>query len=206
MNIIAIRARTAVRAPARRLAGAWIVATLMLAAALFAPPARAVEYDTVLPRQSAVTFAFEQMGVSIDGRFRRFDADIRFDPAKPERGRASIEIDLTSIDAGSSDANDEAAGRLWFNSKTYPRARFVSKRVQTLGTNRYALHGTLTIKGRSRDLMVPVQFTPAGSGARFDGAFTLKRLDFGIGEGMWADVDTVANEVKVAFRITASGK
>lgn len=180
-------------------------AALALFGALASTHVAAVEYNTVLPRQSTVHFTYQQMGVSIDGQFKRFEADMKLDPTKPETARAKIEVDLTSIDAGSSDANDEAAGRLWFNSKTYPRATFTSTRVRALGNNRFALQGTLTIKGRSRELTVPVQFNPAKAGATFDGAFTLKRLDFGIGEGMWADVDTVANDVKIKFRITASG-
>lgn len=182
-----------------------LAAALALSGALASTHVAAVEYNTVLPRQSTVNFRFQQMGVSIDGRFKRFEADMKFDPAKPEAARAIIEIDLTSIDAGSSEADEESAGRLWFNSKTYPRATFTSSRVRALDNNRYAMQGTLTIKGRSHELTVPVQFNPAKAGATFDGAFTLKRLDFGIGEGMWADVDTVANDVKVKFRITARG-
>ena len=34
----------------------------------------------------------------------------------------------------------------------------------------------------------------------FEGKFVLKRLDFNIGEGAWADTDTVDNEVEVAFK------
>ena len=180
--------------------------TLAMLAALMSPLVHAMEYNTVLAKQSAVNFTFQQMGVSIDGHFKRFDAQMKFDSAKPDQARAQIDIDLTSIDAGSSEADEESAGRLWFNSKTYPRATFVSNRIRALGNNRYAMQGTLTIKGRSREFTVPVQFNPARTGATFDGGFVLKRLDFGIGEGMWADVATVANEVQVKFRIAANGK
>ena len=54
-------------------------------------------------------------------------------------------------------------------------------------------------------MVVPVTFAPGNNAAVFDGAFVLRRLDFGIGEGMWADVATVANEVQVRFRIAATG-
>jgi polyisoprenoid-binding protein YceI len=77
--------------------------------------------------------------------------------------------------------------------------------VRALGNNRYEMRGTLTLKGKSRDMVVPVTFAPGKNAATFDGAFVLRRLDFGIGEGMWADVDTVANEVQVRFRIAATG-
>ena len=181
-------------------------AVLTLLAVLAAPMAHAVEYTTVLPKQSRVDFEFRQMGVPIKGGFKRFTVQMAFDPAKPEAARATIEIDLASIDAGSREADDESAGKLWFNRSMYPKATFVSSAVKPLGNNRFELAGTLTLKGRSRDMVIPVTYTPGKNASTFDGSFVLRRLDFGIGEGMWADVSTVANEVPVKFRIAATGK
>lgn len=179
-----------------------------LLAALTAPAAQAaqaVEYATVVSKQSSIGFEFRQMGVPIKGGFKRFVTDMRFDPEKPEAARARIEIDLASIDAGSPEADEESAGKLWFNRSTYPKATFVASQVRALGNNRYEMRGTLTLKGRSREMVIPVSYQPGKNAATFDGGFVLRRLDFGIGEGMWADVATVANEVKVNFRIAATG-
>ncbi len=173
---------------------------------LAASAAHAVEYTTVLPRQSRVDFEFRQMGVPIKGGFRRFTVQMAFDPAKPGAARATIEIDLASIDAGSREADDESAGKLWFNRSAYPKAIFVSKDVRALGNNRFELRGALTLKGRTRDMVIPVTYTPGRAASSFVGTFILKRLDFGIGEGLWADVATVANEVPVHFRIAVTGK
>jgi polyisoprenoid-binding protein YceI len=175
-------------------------------ALLASSAASAVEYRTVLPRQSSIGFEFRQMGVPVSGGFKRFVTRMMFDPAHPEAAQAQIEIDLASLDAGSSEANDEAAGRLWFNRSLYPKATFVSSGIRALGNNRYEMRGTLTLKGKARELVVPVRFKPGKGYATFDGTFVLKRLDFGIGEGMWADVATVANEVQVKFSIAVSGQ
>jgi polyisoprenoid-binding protein YceI len=182
------------------------LATFTLLAVLAAPAVHAVEYTTVLPKQSSIGFEFRQMGVPVKGGFKRFTTQMQFDPARPEAARASIEIDLASIDAGSSEADAESAGKLWFNRSLYPKATFVSKEVRALGNNRFELRGTLTLKGKSRDMAIPVSYAPGKAVSNFDGSFVLKRLDFGIGEGMWADVATVANEVQVRFRIAATGK
>ena len=179
---------------------------LAMLAALAAPVANAVEYRTVLPAQSVVGFEFRQMGVPVKGGFKRFATEMAFDPARPEAASARIEIDLASIDAGSPEADDESAGKLWFNRSMYPKATFVSKQVRALGNNRYELRGTLTLKGKPREMVIQVAYAPGKNAATFDGAFVLKRLDIGIGEGMWADVATVANEVQVKFRIAATGK
>jgi polyisoprenoid-binding protein YceI len=182
------------------------LATFTLLAVLAIPAAHAVEYTTVLPKQSSIGFEFRQMGVPVKGGFKRFVTEMAFDPARPEAARAKIEIDLASIDAGSPEADDESAAKLWFNRSVYPKATFVSKEVRALGDNRFELRGTLTLKGKSRDMNIPVSYAPGKNAATFDGSFVLKRLDFGIGEGMWADVATVANEVQVRFRIAATGK
>jgi len=178
---------------------------LALLVALAAPAAHAVEYRTVVPAQSTIGFEFRQMGVPVKGGFKRFATQMVFDPARPEAASARIEIDLASIDAGSPEADDESAGKLWFNRSVYPKAIFVSRQVRALGSYRYEMRGMLTLKGRSREMVVPVRYAPGKNSASFEGAFVLKRLDFGIGEGMWADVDTVANEIQVRFRIAATG-
>ncbi len=160
---------------------------------------RKVQYD-----KSAVNFSYKQMGVAMDGKFKKFAADLAFDPAKPQSARAKLDVDLASVDAGSSDADDEVVGREWFNTKSFPKATFVSSAIKPLGSNRYEVAGKLSIKGQSRDIRFPATFSPVGNGGVFDGAFTIRRGDFAIGEGAWSKFDIVANDVQVKFRITAA--
>jgi polyisoprenoid-binding protein YceI len=182
------------------------VKKLILAAALAAtlPAAHAVEYNQVQPEKSAVTFVYKQMGVAVDGRFRKFSGQLAFDPAKPEAAKAAFDVDLASVHTGAPEGDQEVAGKPWFDSKAFPTARFVSGAVKPLGGNRYEVAGKLTIKGRTQDVVVPATFTAQGNAGVFDGAFTLRRGDFSIGEGSWAKFDIVANEVQVKFRITAA--
>jgi polyisoprenoid-binding protein YceI len=191
----------------RIVATAALTAPFAFAAALVAAaPAAAVEYNQVLPERSAIAFTSKQMGVPVDGRFRRFSAAMNFDPAKLATASARIDIDLASIDAGSKDADDEVVGKQWFNTKAFPTASFVSSGVRALGGDRYEALGKISIKGRTQDAALPFTFKPEGGNAVFDGNLTLKRLDFAIGEGPWSDVGTVANEVQVKFRIVAASK
>ena len=64
--------------------------------------------------------------------------------------------------------------------------------------------GTLSIKGKSRDVKFPLKHTPQGKEGLLTGSFTLQRADYRIGEGMWAKFDVVANDIQVNFSITAS--
>ena len=182
-----------------------LLAALVLAAALV-PSAQAAVYTQVLPDESSIEFSYSQMGVPMDGRFRKFSSQLGFDPAQPAAAKVAIDVDLASIDTGTPELDTEAAGKDWFNLKSFPTARFVATGVKPLGGNRYSVAGKLTIKGRSKDLIVPATFAAQGNTGVFAGQFTIRRGDFAIGEGAWSAFDIVANDVLVKFRITASGK
>ena len=182
--------------PFRRLA--------LVALAVAAPGVQAVEFNQVQAGRSTLSFVSKQMNVPVEGQFKSFRGKLAFDPAKPAAARTELEIDLASIDAGSRDADAEVAGKAWFDTRNFPVARFVSTSVKPLGGNRYEVAGKMTIKGRTNDLTLPVTMRQEGSSATFDGSLVLKRADYAIGEGMWADFGTVANEVQVKFRLVAT--
>lgn len=177
------------------------LASLALAAAF---NAQAAEYGQVLADKSSLSFVSKQMGVPVEGSFRKFNVALAFDPAQPAKASARMDVDLGSIDAGSKDANDEVVGKSWFNIKAFPAASFVSTGVKPLGGDRYEVAGKLTIKGKTQDVVAPATFKQQGGTGVFDGGFVLKRLDFAIGEGPWSDIATVANEVQIRFHIVAT--
>ena len=185
---------------------ASIASAAALLAAMAAPQARAVEYSQVQSAQGSIAFKYQQMGVDMDGKFKRFASQLSFDPEHPAKARARFDIELASIDTGASESDEEVAGKSWFNTKAFPTASFVSSAVKPLGNNRYEVSGKLTIKGKTQDIVVPASFTPRGKTGVFDGSVTIKRGDFAIGEGAWAKFDIVANEVTIKFRITANAK
>ena len=163
--------------------------------------ANAIEFNQVLNDKSSIGFVYKQMDVPLNGKFKKFVAQINFDPAKPEAAQAKFDIDLTSVDTGFSESDEEMVGKDWFNAKAFPTAKFVSTGVKSLGANRFEVQGKLTIKGKTLPVSAPFTFKPDAAVALFDGKLTIKRLDYAIGEGEWADVDTVANEIQIKFHI-----
>ena len=174
------------------------------ALAVLAPAAQAVEFNQLQLNKGSLSFVYKQMNVPVEGQFKSFRSKLAYDPAKPAAAKAELEIDLASIDAGSKDANDEVAGKAWFNTKTFPIAKFVSTSVKSLGGNRLELAGKMSIKGKTLDLVTPVTVTQQGNSASFDGSLVLKRADYSIGDGIWADFGTVANEIQIKFRLVAT--
>lgn len=177
---------------------------LLLGCLALASQANAVEFTSIQADKSSLSFVYRQMNVPIDGYFKKFSAQLSFDPAKPASAKAVFDLDLNSIDAGSDEANDEVVGKEWFNTKAFPKAGFVSSAIKPLGGNRYEISGKMTIKGRTQNITAPFTFSPQGTAAVVDGAFVLKRADFAIGEGSWADFGTVANEIQIKFHFLAN--
>lgn len=176
--------------------------TGLTALLLFACSVQAAEYSQLQTAQ--INFGYKQMGVAMEGKFGKFSAQISFDPGRPENAKARIDVMLASIDTGSKDADEEVAGRLWFDARNYPTASFVSSGIRHLGGNRYQASGKLSIKGRTQEITAPVTFTPDGNKGMFDGSFNIKRTAFAIGEGEWRDLGTVADDIQIRFHLVAA--
>jgi polyisoprenoid-binding protein YceI len=177
---------------------------LLLAGALASYTAHAVEYGQIQADKSTINFVSKQMGVPVNGFFKRFSAQLKFDPTKPETAKTRVEIELASVDAGSPEANDEVVGKDWFHVRNFPAAVFESRSVKALGGGKFEVRGALTIKGKSRDAVATTSFREEGKLGVFEGNLVLKRLDFSIGEGPWGDPGTVADEVQIRFKLVAA--
>ena len=173
-----------------------------LAAATLAPAAHAQQ---VLPAQSEISFVSRQMGVPVEGKFKQWTAQISFDPKKPEAGKVGFTIQTGSASFGSAETDAEVPKAPWFNAAKFPQATFQSSAVKALGGAKFEVQGTLLIKGASQPVVVPVTLTQAGGTSTASGSFVIKRLDFKIGDGEWADTSMVANDVQVKFKLALSG-
>jgi polyisoprenoid-binding protein YceI len=158
------------------------------------------------PSKSTVIATTKQMNVPVDGKFRKFSAQLSFDPAKPTAGSANVSIDTSSYDLGADDYNKQAQGKEWFDSATYPAATFVSSAIAPAGGNQYKITGKLTIKGKSQTVVVPVTIASQGPTQTFDGSLPIKRSQYDVGTGEWKDTSVVADEVVIKFHLVASKK
>jgi polyisoprenoid-binding protein YceI len=159
----------------------------------------------LLPAQSEIAFVSKQMGVPVEGRFKKFDAQIAFDPAKPEAGKIAFIIDIASITLGAPEPDAELPKSEWFATAQFPQASFQSSSIKGLGGGKFEVSGKLAIKGNSRDTVIPVTLTQSGATTVANGSFTLKRLAYKIGEKEWADTSMVADDVQVKFKLALSG-
>ncbi len=176
----------------------WI-GVFVLVVGCWSSAVQAASFRSVALDKSSITFTYRQMGVSMDGKFKRFTSQVQLDSTKPAQAKGSVEIDLSSIDTGSSEADQEVVGKAWFHVAAHPKALFTLRQLKPSGPQQFEASGSLSIKGQTRDVTAPVTLTSQGL---LVGTFVLKRADFGIGEGMWAKFDVVGNEITVKFTLS----
>jgi polyisoprenoid-binding protein YceI len=179
--------------------------TALLATAAWAAATPALAQQKLLPAQSEIAFVSKQMGVPVEGRFKKFDAQVAFDPKKPETAKIAFTVDLGSAALGAPETEAELVKPVWFNVPKFPQATFQSTSVKSLGGGKFEVAGQLSIKGNARNVVVPVALAQAGGNTTATGAFAIKRLDFKIGEGEWADTSMVADDVQVKFKLVLAG-
>ncbi len=162
----------------------------------------------LMPTGNVISFTSKQMGVNVEGSFKKFDAQVAFDPKKPDGGKIAFTIDLTSVDIGDAGTMAELKKPGWFDSARVPAATFASTGIKATGPGKFDIAGNLTIKGIAKPVTVAVALTQQGMPAgqtRADGSFVIKRLEYKIGDGDWNDTSLVANDVQVKLRLMFTG-
>ena len=178
---------------------------LLLAASWLLAAAPALAQQKVLPAGSEISFTTRQMGVPVEGKFKKFEAQLSFDPKNPAATQVKFSIDTGSAGFGAPETDAEVPKAEWFHVAKFPLATFQSTAVKSTGPRSLEVAGKLSLKGNVRDVVVPVTLAQAGATTTATGAFVVKRLDFKIGEGEWADTSMVANDVQVKFKLAVSG-
>ena len=105
------------------------IRTALVLAASLAVSGVAFAQAKVVPAQSQITFAIKEMGVSVEGKFTKWTADIAFDPKKPEAGKVAFTIATGSAAFGAPETDAEVPKPEWFNVAKFPNATFASTAI-----------------------------------------------------------------------------
>src|SRR5258708_39966410 len=114
-------------------------------------------WQGVLIEKSEVRFISKQLGMNVEGRFRKWKANVDFRPKDLAHSKANFEIDVGSIDLASEESETEVRRPRWFDAAKFPVATFQSTAVKDLGGDRYQVDGRLTLKGTARDVAIPIE-------------------------------------------------
>lgn len=101
------------------------------------------------------SFAVKHMVVTtVRGRFTRVDADVQVDEEDLTRSRATVTIDVASIDTGEPQRDAHLRSADFFDVERHPVMTFTVTDIARSADQRYRITGDLTIKGVTR----PVTF------------------------------------------------
>ncbi|MCO4094451.1 MAG: YceI family protein [Acidovorax sp.] len=182
-----------------------LIARLSVTGALLLGSHVALAQQQLVPAQSEVQFTARQMGVPLDGHFKKFSAQVAFDPAKLATSKITFTVDTGSATLGSRETDAELPKPTWFNVPKFPQATFESTSIKALGGGKFEVAGKLTIKGNAQNVVAPVTLTQSGTVTTAAGSLPIKRLAFKIGENEWADTSMVADDVLVKFKLALTG-
>ena len=172
-----------------------LAVALLLSLAL---PAAATDY--VQAPGSSLAFAGKYQGDVFTGRFPGFSTRLRFDPAQLANASLDVTIPLASSTTGNADYDENLRGTDFFDAAKFPQAHYTATRFRSLGGNQYAADGTLSLHGVSKPVTLTFTWTP-GSQPVLAGKATVKRLDFGIGGGDFADTGLIPDGIAVSTKV-----
>lgn len=187
-------------------AAAGIAAWAWLGASAAGPAA--VPHYVLDPAKSSLEFAFDQAGAQNKGKFTRFAVSFDFSPENLAAGRLEVTVEMGSADTGDQERDDTLRGADLFAAAKFPQAHYTATQFTKTATG-YEAAGKLTLRGVTRDVRVPFTFRTATENGiavgYMSGKTTLRRLDFGVGQGDWKATDQLGNDVGVSFalRLTA---
>lgn len=196
LPVLAIAAAFAFRGPALEQAD-------RTAALTDAAPASAADSWIIDPARSRLGFRGTQMGAPFEGEFRRFTAEIVFDPDRPDSGHVLAVVDTGSAHTGDSQKDTALPQADWFDVGAFPEARFEAGSFRRTGPDSYEAIGSLTIRGMQRPVALPFTLADEGDATRATGRVQLIRTEFGVGQGQFATGDWVALEVDVTVDLVA---
>lgn len=156
---------------------------------------------TMEPKESSLSFVGTQAGAQFEGAFEKFTADIRFDPQELAASRFDVSIETGSVNTRDSERDDTIKGSELFDTKQFPTAHYIAEKFTDKGAGKFSATGQLTLRGVSRPVPIDFTFESKDGKSWLRGNASLKRLDFGVGQGEWQDTETVANEVQIRFAL-----
>lgn len=153
------------------------------------------------PAASSLAFVARFEKAPAPGVFKSFDARVTLDGERPVDGKIEITVTVASADMANADVNREIRGPDWFDVARFPLARFRSSGVRPMAGTRFVAVGTLELKGVTRPVEVPFDWSQSGDTASMEGELTLARAAFGIGLGEWARTDVIGPDVEIRFKL-----
>ncbi|HAT7922247.1 TPA: YceI family protein [Legionella pneumophila] len=162
---------------------ASILAVFALPSYVYAEP----QTLTLDNQHTYVLWKVKHLGFSTQSGKWYASGQLVLDKDNPQQGKVNVTIKVDDIVTGIPELDKHLKGKLFFDTKQFPTATFVSNRVEVMGKNKAKVYGMLTLHGVTKPIILNVILNKAGINllndretAGFSATTSLKRSDYGI--------------------------
>jgi polyisoprenoid-binding protein YceI len=172
---------------------------LLIAGAAHAQDSAAPKYVQA-PAGSSLVFGFDQAGAASEGSFKRFSTTFNYDEKNLAASSLAVTVQTASLDTQDADRDMTLKSADLLATDKYPTATYAARSLEKAAGGVQAV-GQLTLRGVTKDLRIPLSIRPTAAGLELSGSTTIRRLDYGVGQGEWKATDSVGDEIKVTYRV-----
>ncbi len=147
--------------------------------------------------KSSIDFKIKNAGFTVDGSFGGLTAIIKFDAINYSKGSIEGSIDVNTINTGIDLRNTHLKKEEYFNVSAFPKINLKSTSYTKEKDDTFKGFFKLTIKGITKDVIIPFSFTESGNTAIIKASFKLNRRDYNVGESSWTMSDDVTVNILV---------
>jgi polyisoprenoid-binding protein YceI len=130
---------------------------------------------------SSIVFNIRNAGLNVDGSFTGLESEIKFDPLKPENATIFASVNSKTINTGNDMRDDHLMKAEYFDIEKFPKIQLQSTKIEKTGPISFKGLFKLTMKGISRDVIIPFNFLRLPDKQEIKGSFQLDRRDYNVG-------------------------
>jgi len=167
------------------------------------PAATAAQGTTRYTRYGSggtLTFTFIQADAANTGGFPKFSTELGWDEKALTPTRLEVSVQVAALETQDKDRDDILKGEDLLNVAKFPTAKYTATSFAKSGAD-FVASGKLTLRGVTRDLQLPLRIQATASGLSLSGEVSIKRLDYGVGQGDWKSTESVGDEVKLQYKV-----
>jgi polyisoprenoid-binding protein YceI len=167
---------------------------------------------TIDPAHSSVGAVAQHLGISsVHGRFREFSGRVEIAPDEVAKSRVEAVIRAASIDTGNGTRDDHLRSPDFLDAETHPEITYRSTGLTAAGSDRWTVHGELTLHGVVRPVDLDLAYLGTGADpwggtrAAFRATTELRREDFAMNynQVLQAGIAAIGTTLKVELDIQA---
>jgi polyisoprenoid-binding protein YceI len=149
---------------------------------------------------SSLAFEFSQAGAQSSGSFNQFATEFAYDEKNLAASTLKVTVQIGSLDTQDQERDITLKDEDLFDAAKFPTATYSARSLDKTPGGIFAV-GKLTLRGVTKDLRVPLAIRSTPQGLELSGETTLKRLDYGVGQGDWASTEWVGDDVKLTYKV-----